>query len=202
MKRPWDLYLLKEPDNGPRNNAFTIINGDKCDHCDTVTMDVTSKICSAATIVREYIEKRKEWISTSSNRFPSQVIMNASQDPTYPLFPVFAFLGFVLCCIPLSWHIQAWNSGTCAFMIWTAVACLTEFVNCIVWTGNINNPAPVWCDICEFSSPVIWLRLTRRLQLRKLSWVSVLVYQRLRCVLVDASTTLLHVIRLPLRAKM
>lgn len=74
--------------------------------------------------------------------------MTVSFDPTYPLFPVLSFLGFIVCCIPLSWHIQAWNSGTCAYMIWTSMACLIEFVNCIVWTGNLNNPSPVWCDIC------------------------------------------------------
>ena len=75
--------------------------------------------------------------------------MTVSLDPTYPLFPVFSFLGFIVCCIPLPWHIQAWNSGTCAYMIWTSMACLIEFVNCIVWTGNLNNPSPVWCDICK-----------------------------------------------------
>jgi len=65
-----------------------------------------------------------------------------------PLFPTFAFIGFILSLLPLSWHIQAWNSGTCAFMIWTALPCLTGFVNSIVWNGNVNNPAPIWCDIC------------------------------------------------------
>ena len=78
--------------------------------------------------------------------------MGVSSDPNYPLFPVLSFLGFIVCCIPLPWHIQVWNSGTCAYIVWTAMACLIEFVNCIVWKGNVNNPAPVWCDICEFSS--------------------------------------------------
>ncbi|KAF8200240.1 STE3-like pheromone receptor [Pholiota molesta] len=73
--------------------------------------------------------------------------MTVSTDPTYPLFQVFAFLGFIASIIPLPWHIQAWNSGTCAFMIWTALACLNSFVNSIVWAGNVSNPAPVWCDI-------------------------------------------------------
>jgi pheromone a factor receptor len=69
-------------------------------------------------------------------------------DVTYPLFPVFAFLGFVLSLIPLPWHLQAWNSGTCYFMIWTSLACLNQFVNSIVWAGNALNPAPWWCEIC------------------------------------------------------
>ena len=77
------------------------------------------------------------------------VTMRRSHDPTYPLYPILSFLGFVVCLIPLPWHIQAWNSGTCAFMIWTAISCLIGFVNSLVWTGNVNNLAPVWCDICE-----------------------------------------------------
>ncbi|KAF5342943.1 hypothetical protein D9758_014961 [Tetrapyrgos nigripes] len=70
-----------------------------------------------------------------------------SKDPTYPLFPIFAFLGFILSLVPLPWHLQAWNSGTCAFMLWTAAACLVTFVNSVVWHNSLLNVAPVWCDI-------------------------------------------------------
>ncbi len=70
-------------------------------------------------------------------------------DPTYPVFSIFACLGFILVLIPLPWHFQAWNAGTCLYMAWTAVACLNQFVNSVVWHGNAYNPAPVWCDICE-----------------------------------------------------
>lgn len=69
-------------------------------------------------------------------------------DPTYPLFPVFAFLGFVVSFIPLPWHLQAWNAGTCIYMFWTGFASLIQFVNSVVWNGNVNNVAPIWCDIC------------------------------------------------------
>nr|AAQ96344.1 pheromone receptor Rcb2 B44 [Coprinopsis cinerea] len=68
-------------------------------------------------------------------------------DPTYPLFPIFAFVGCILCLIPLPWHLQAWNSGTCFFMAWTALACLNQFVNSVVWSGNAINHAPIWCEI-------------------------------------------------------
>ncbi|KAJ7585980.1 STE3-like pheromone receptor [Mycena floridula] len=68
-------------------------------------------------------------------------------DPTYPLFPVLSFLGFLCCLVPLPWHLQAWNAGTCAYMIWTSAYCLVLFVNSIVWAGNVDNVAPVWCDI-------------------------------------------------------
>jgi len=68
---------------------------------------------------------------------------------TYPnaVFSAFAFIGFVMCAIPLPWHIQAWNTGTCLYMIWTGLACLNQFINSVIWTGNAINWAPVWCDI-------------------------------------------------------
>lgn len=70
-------------------------------------------------------------------------------DPTYPLLPIFAFLGFIVSLIPLSWHLQAWNAGTCVYMIWTSFACLIQFVNAIVWKDTARTIAPVWCDICK-----------------------------------------------------
>ncbi|KAJ3912395.1 pheromone receptor [Lentinula edodes] len=70
-----------------------------------------------------------------------------ASDPTFPLFPVLSFIGFVLSVIPLPWHLQAWNSGTCAFMLWVGCFCLTLFCNSLIWADNAINVAPVWCDI-------------------------------------------------------
>ena len=75
---------------------------------------------------------------------------SSSSDPTYPLFPIFAFLACVVVLIPLPWHLQAWNSGTCCFMIWVFALCFVEFVNALVWSGNVDNVAPVWCDISAY----------------------------------------------------
>ena len=72
-----------------------------------------------------------------------------SQDPTYPLYSVMSFLGFVVVLIPFSWHLQAWNAGTCAYMFWVSFACLIEFINSLIWSGNLYNNIPVWCDICK-----------------------------------------------------
>lgn len=70
-------------------------------------------------------------------------------DPTYPLFPIFAFLGILFSLVPLPWHLQAWNSGTCYFIFWTSFACLNQFVNSVVWAGSVRNPSPWWCEICQ-----------------------------------------------------
>ena len=72
-------------------------------------------------------------------------------DPTYPLFPVFAFLGIVLTIIPLPWHLEAWNSATCYYMLWTSLSCLNEFVNTVVWAHDAIDHAPLWCEICKFT---------------------------------------------------
>ncbi|KAF6749922.1 pheromone receptor [Ephemerocybe angulata] len=70
-----------------------------------------------------------------------------SMDPTYPLFPVCSFIAFIVALIPIPWHAQAMNSGTCAYMAWCALACLNLFINSIVWKGSFADIAPVWCDI-------------------------------------------------------
>ncbi|KAF8136054.1 pheromone A receptor-domain-containing protein [Mycena galopus ATCC 62051] len=62
-------------------------------------------------------------------------------------FSMFAFIAFLCSTIPLPWHLEAWNTGTCLYMIWTALANLILFINSIIWNGNVLDSAPVWCDI-------------------------------------------------------
>lgn len=88
---------------------------------------------------------------SSTSSLPPSPSSPPQQDMTgylYPLFPIFSALGFVLVLIPLPWHLEAWNSGTCYYMIWTALACFNSFVNSIAWADDALNRAPVWCDIC------------------------------------------------------
>ncbi|KAI6016733.1 pheromone A receptor-domain-containing protein [Pisolithus marmoratus] len=69
-----------------------------------------------------------------------------SEAPNW-FFSACAFIGFVLCAIPLPWHLEAWNTGTCLYMIWTGLQCLNLFINSVIWNSNVLNVAPVWCDI-------------------------------------------------------
>lgn len=85
-------------------------------------------------------------------------------------FSVFSGIGFVLSVVPLWWHLESWNVGTCMYMIWTALACLVHFVDSILWSGNAINWAPVWCDIAiriQLALAVAWpacgLCIVRRL---------------------------------------
>ena len=69
----------------------------------------------------------------------------------YPAYPILALIAAVLVVVPFPWHLQAWNSGTCLFMIWTSLGCLNYAVNAIVWRADVFDRAPVWCDICKLS---------------------------------------------------
>jgi pheromone a factor receptor len=82
------------------------------------------------------------------------------------VFSAFSFITLILVLVPLPWHLEgmqcvpflvqhaddpstAWNMGTVIYMGWTSVSLLIYFINSVVWDGNIDNVAPVWCDISE-----------------------------------------------------
>ncbi|KAH9887050.1 putative fungal pheromone GPCR, STE3-type [Cubamyces lactineus] len=116
-------------------------------------------------------------------------------DPTYPLFPIFAFLGFVLALVPLPWHLQAWNAGTCIFMVWASLASLIQFVDSLIWHDNAINSAPIWCDISTkfligagVGIPAASACISRRLyKIASTSYVTVSMRERRRAVYVDIS---------------
>jgi len=112
-------------------------------------------------------------------------------DLTYPLYPTFAFLGFILSLIPLPWHLQAWNSGTCYFMMWSALACLNQFINSVVWAGNALNPAPAWCEICKPTSCTFFYSPDGSTQPFELWWAPPLESLLLLFVSIADYTTLL-----------
>ncbi|KAF5381864.1 hypothetical protein D9757_008343 [Collybiopsis confluens] len=113
----------------------------------------------------------------------------------YPnwVFSMFAFIGFVLSMIPLPWHLEAWNTGTCLYMIWTGLACLNQFINSIIWTGNVINWAPVWCDISTrfmigsaVAIPAASLVINRRLYyIATANAVTITKAEKRRAVMVD-----------------
>ncbi|KIL64378.1 hypothetical protein M378DRAFT_163415 [Amanita muscaria Koide BX008] len=114
-------------------------------------------------------------------------------DPTYPIYPAFALIGFVLVLIPLPWHFQAWNSGTCLFMIWTALGCLNFFINSIIWHNNVVDWAPIWCDIStrlsigvSVATPAASLCINRRLyNIASCTTAPITPAQKRRAVLID-----------------
>ncbi|KAJ7051652.1 pheromone A receptor-domain-containing protein [Mycena amicta] len=114
-------------------------------------------------------------------------------DLTYPLFPICAFLGFVMVLVPLPWHLHAWNSGTCFYMMWSSLACLNLFINSVVWADDVINKAPIWCDISiriimgsSVGIPAASLCINRRLyKIARVQAVSVSPSEKRRAILID-----------------
>ncbi|KAG1789909.1 pheromone A receptor-domain-containing protein [Suillus variegatus] len=124
--------------------------------------------------------------------------MSYSVNPTYPLIPVVSFLGFLLVLIPFPWHLQAWNAGTCVYMIWVAISCLIQFVNSIIWRNTALNVAPVWCDIstklligASIGIPASALCISRRLYSIAVMKTGLATYQdKWRVVMIDLSISI------------
>ncbi|KIK94946.1 hypothetical protein PAXRUDRAFT_141805 [Paxillus rubicundulus Ve08.2h10] len=114
-------------------------------------------------------------------------------EPPNWFFSFLAFASFLLVMIPLPWHLEAWNTGTCLYMIWTGLACLNQFINSVVWNTDVINRAPVWCDISTkfiigsaVAIPASSLCINRRLyHIASVSSVTKTRAQKRRDVMVD-----------------
>lgn len=74
-------------------------------------------------------------------------------DSTFPLVPIANFLACLLVVASVSRNMfQSWNIGVCSFAIWVVGESLIIGVNSIVWVDNVENVAPVWCDISKLMS--------------------------------------------------
>jgi len=60
---------------------------------------------------------------------------------------VFSGVSLVLVSLPLTWHVRSRNVGTLSYMFYVFFGNLFFLVNSIVWFNNVNDPAPIWCDI-------------------------------------------------------
>jgi len=109
------------------------------------------------------------------------------------VFSAFAFIGFVLVTIPLPWHLEAWNTGTCMYMFWGGLGSLNYFINSVVWNNTARNLAPVWCDIsvriilaAAIGIPAASLCINRRLyQIASVKTVTITKRQKRRSIMVD-----------------
>ncbi|KAI0341208.1 STE3-domain-containing protein [Trametopsis cervina] len=115
-------------------------------------------------------------------------------DPLYPAYTVIAFITAFIVLIPLPWHLQAWNAGTCLFMIWTSISCLNLAINSILFHSTAVDLAPVWCDISSrllvaqgVAIPAASLCINRRLyKIASISSVARVTHaEKRRSVLVD-----------------
>lgn len=71
-------------------------------------------------------------------------------DPTYPLVPIANFIGCFLILVSLVGLLhRPWNTGVSMFAIYAFLQSLIVGIDAIVWSDNVNDVAPVWCDIGE-----------------------------------------------------
>ena len=72
-------------------------------------------------------------------------------DPTFPLVPIANFIAclLVLLSIPKN-ALQIWNVGVWTLAIVVFLTSLSVAVNTIIWSNNVEDVAPLWCDIGEY----------------------------------------------------
>lgn len=71
-------------------------------------------------------------------------------DPTYPLVPISNFLACILVLASITKSMfQTCNVGVCSLVTWVMITGFTVAVNAIIWADNVENVAPLWCDIGE-----------------------------------------------------
>ncbi|CAE7133330.1 unnamed protein product [Rhizoctonia solani] len=64
-----------------------------------------------------------------------------------PELAVVSFICTVLVLIPLPWHWRARNIPTLSLVFWYTTINFLRGINAVIWAGNTNDHAPVWCDI-------------------------------------------------------
>ncbi|KAJ7732969.1 Rcb2.42 [Mycena metata] len=61
--------------------------------------------------------------------------------------PIAAFIASFIVLIPLPWHWRVRNVPTLSLIAWLFISNMTYAINVVIWAGNIEVVAKVWCDI-------------------------------------------------------
>ena len=67
----------------------------------------------------------------------------------YPILPAGAFLAAFLVLIPACWLWRTRNVPTLSLIVWLFILNVVFGANSLVWSDNVRDKAPIWCDICE-----------------------------------------------------
>ncbi|KAI0316301.1 pheromone A receptor-domain-containing protein [Amylostereum chailletii] len=69
-------------------------------------------------------------------------------DPTYPLVPIVSiFAAFLILFTVVTALRRSRNTGALVLCMWLFLECTIQGVEAIIWADNVNDKAPVWCDI-------------------------------------------------------
>ena len=77
------------------------------------------------------------------------ISLSGRMQSRYPELGPLGFIAAILVLIPLPRQIRSRNVITIAMIFWFFEHCLISGINAIVWAGNVNDSAPVWCDLSE-----------------------------------------------------
>ncbi|KAJ7768128.1 putative fungal pheromone GPCR, STE3-type [Mycena maculata] len=61
--------------------------------------------------------------------------------------PIGAFIASFIVLIPLPWHWRARNVPTLSLIAWLFISNMIYAIDAVIWAGNIDVVAEVWCDI-------------------------------------------------------
>lgn len=67
----------------------------------------------------------------------------------YPALPAGAFIAAFLVVIPASWLWRAGHIPTLSLIAWLFTLNIVYGTNSLLWSDNVQDRAPIWCDICE-----------------------------------------------------
>ena len=76
------------------------------------------------------------------------ILPRSTMDPSFPLSPILNLLFAILVTLLLPWRFRALSTAVRMYILWIALSCICRAVNSTVWRNNVNDVAPVWCDIC------------------------------------------------------
>ena len=65
--------------------------------------------------------------------------------------PVMSAIAAALIVVSLPSQWRARNVAIVVFIIASFLLHVFNVANSIVWAGNVDNVAPIWCDFCESS---------------------------------------------------
>ena len=66
-----------------------------------------------------------------------------------PYYEVALAFALVLLALAAPSHFSSRNTGTILYICWVFLGTLITLINKLIWSDNVRNIAPVWCDISQ-----------------------------------------------------
>jgi Pheromone A receptor len=83
---------------------------------------------------------------------PRAALLSLLQRLTFTMrieLPVLSFVSIALLILILPGQVHTFSIPSVSIIAWFFLCNLIHGINAILWSGNQNVQAPLWCDICE-----------------------------------------------------